>query len=50
MSLIERMREIMEKEYGIKTDADLLRAIEDAPEVDLGIFTGPAKGELIDAV
>lgn len=50
MSLIERMREIMEKEYGIKTDADLLRAVEDTPEVDLGIFIEPAKGELSDAV
>jgi hypothetical protein len=41
MALVERLREIMDKEFGITTDADLLKAIEEYPDIDLGIFASP---------
>lgn len=43
MELIERLKEIMEKEFGIKTDADLIEAVKNQPELDLGIFVTPLK-------
>lgn len=50
MALVDKLREIMEKEYGIKTDADLLKAIEEFPDIDLGIFTSPVMEDLSHAV
>lgn len=41
MELIDRMREIMKKEFGIETDAELMEAVENQPELDLGIFVTP---------
>ena len=41
MALVERLREIIDKEFGITTDADLLKAIEEYPDIDLGIFASP---------
>ena len=50
MALADRLREIMEKEYGIKTDADLLKAIEEFPDVDLWIFALPVMEDVCHAV
>lgn len=50
MALVDRLREIMEKEYGIKTDADLLKALEEFPDVDLGIFASPVMEDICHAV
>ena len=43
MELIDRLREVMKKEFGIETDADLLEAVKNQPELDLGIFVIPLK-------
>lgn len=50
MALVERLREIMEREFGIATDADLLEAIEEYPDIDLGIFASPVTEDLGHAV
>lgn len=50
MALVDRLREIMEKEFGIKTDADLLKAIEEYPDIDLGIFASPVMEDFGHAV
>lgn len=50
MGLIERLREILEREYGIRTDADLQKAIEEFPDIDLGIFAAAVMEELGHAV
>lgn len=43
MELIDRLKEIMKKEFGIETDADLVEAIKNQPDLDLGIFVTPLK-------
>lgn len=43
MELIDRLREVMKKEFGIETDADLLEAVKNQPELDLEIFVTPLK-------
>ena len=43
MELIDRLKEVMKKEFGIETDADLVEAIKNQPELDLGIFVTPLK-------
>lgn len=43
MELIDRLREVMKKEFGIETDADLLEAVKNQPELDLRIFVTPLK-------
>lgn len=43
MELIDRLREVMKKEFGIETDADLLEAVKNQPELDPGIFVTPLK-------
>lgn len=45
MELADRLRKILERDYGIKTDEELLKAVEEEPGVDLGIFVTPYKGE-----
>ncbi len=50
MALVDRLREIMEKEFGITTDADLLKAIEEYPDIDLGIFASPVMEDFSHAV
>lgn len=52
MGLAERLRKIMEKEYEIRTDSDLLKAMEESQQLDLGIFVSPvtATEELSHAV
>ena len=49
MELIDRMRDLMKKEFGIETDADLLKAVENQPDLDLGIFLVPLKVGANDA-
>lgn len=44
MELIDRLRDIMEKEFGVKTDAELMEVVKNQPELDLGIFVTPLKG------
>ena len=38
MELIDRVKELLRREYGIQTEEDLLRAIERQPQLDIGIF------------
>lgn len=38
MELIDRVKELLKREYGIQTDEDLLRAVEKQPRLDIGIF------------
>ena len=45
MELADKLRAIMEKEFGIKTDADLIEAAENYPGIDLGIFVTPLREE-----
>lgn len=44
MELVERLKEILAREYGINNEEELLKAIEDMPKVDLGIFVSPLAG------
>lgn len=45
MELIERLRKIMEQEFGITTDDQLREAVAGMEDLDIGIFTIPLKGE-----
>lgn len=38
MELIDRVKELLRREYGILTEEDLMRAIERQPQIDIGIF------------
>ena len=50
MTLVDRLREVMEKEFGITTDTYLLKAIEEYPDIDLGIFVSPVMEDFGHAV
>ena len=50
MELIDKLRAIMEKEFGIKTDADLIEAAENYSGIDLGIFVTPLREEEVCAM
>jgi len=39
----DRIRELLKKEYGIKTDEQLLKAIEAQKGTQIGIFVSPCK-------
>lgn len=41
MSQVEKLRDLLRREFGIKDDAGLLAAMENLPELDLGIFCAP---------
>lgn len=41
MELIDRLREIMSRDFGINSDAELMQAVENAEELDIGIFVMP---------
>lgn len=43
MKLIDRLKEALEKELGIKTEAELMEAVMEHQGVDLGIFVAPLK-------
>lgn len=49
MELKERLKEIMKNKYGIESEDDLMRAIEEQPEVDFGIFVTPQRGDIKSA-
>ena len=38
MNLKEKLKEILKKNYGITSDAELLKELNDMESVDLGIF------------
>lgn len=38
MELIDRLRNILEEEYGIKSDEELLKALDEQKMMDIGIF------------
>lgn len=44
MELAERLREIMENEFGITSDRQLMDAVDEMHGLDIGIFTLPLKG------
>ena len=50
MELIDRLREALEKELGIKTDAELIKEVNESQGVDLGIFVTPLKVGVENAV
>lgn len=39
MELIDRLKKIMEQEFSITTDEQLMQAVENMSGIDLGIFT-----------
>jgi len=41
MELIDRLKEIMSRDFGINSDAELIKAVEEAEELDIGIFVMP---------
>ena len=43
MELIDRVRQALERELGIKTDAELAKAVNESQGIDLGIFVTPLK-------
>lgn len=45
MELAERLRKIMEQEFNITSDVQLIEAISKMDELDIGIFLSPIKGE-----
>lgn len=49
MELKEKLAKILKTKYGIETDADLERALEDMPELDFGIFVNWKKEEIKSA-
>lgn len=49
MELKEKLAKTLKTKYGIETDADLKRALEDMPELDFGIFVNPRKEEIKSA-
>lgn len=44
MELIERLKEIMEQEFGITTDRELMQAVNEMKPLDIGIFCNPIGG------
>ena len=49
MELVDRLREIMRKEFGIETDDQLMEAIDCLEGPDLGIFVAPLKAGVENA-
>lgn len=45
MSLTEILRETLKREYDIESDADLIRAVDHQPGLDIGIFASPCGTE-----
>ena len=43
MELIDRLKEVLKEEFNI--DEELLEAVQSMPELDLGIFVTPLKGD-----
>lgn len=49
MELKERLKEILKTKYGIESEAELIKAVEEQPEIDFGIFVMPQRGEIKSA-
>ena len=45
MELIDRLKEVLKEEFNICSDEELLEAVQSMPELDLGIFVTPLKGD-----
>lgn len=45
MGMVEAIREILRREYGINSDEELLAAIEKEPLLDIGIFVTEQRKE-----
>lgn len=45
MELKEKLQNILKTKYGIENDADLIKALEEMQDIDLGIFVNPQKEE-----
>lgn len=45
MELIDRLKEVLKEEFNICSDEELLEAVQPMPELDLGIFVTPLKGD-----
>lgn len=41
MELKEKLQKILKTKYGIENDADLMKALEEMQDLDLGIFVNP---------
>lgn len=45
MELKEKLKQILKKQYGIETDAELLKMLEEMEGIDLGIFVNLQREE-----
>lgn len=45
--LKEKLEKVLKEKYGIETREDLERALDELPDLDLGIFVTPIKKENI---
>lgn len=45
MELAEKLRKILKQKYGISTDEELLKALDDMQGLDIGIFTAPLENQ-----
>ena len=45
MELIDRLKEVLNEEFNICSDEELLEAVQSMPVRDLGIFVTPRKGD-----
>lgn len=41
VDLVETLRTLMREEFGINSDEELIKAVDDLEEIDLGIFVTP---------
>lgn len=41
MELKEKLQKLLKTKYGIENDADLMKALEEMQDLDLGIFVNP---------
>ena len=46
MDLIDRIKDVLAREYGIHSEKELMEAIEKQPGLDIGIFTSPCGMEV----
>jgi hypothetical protein len=44
MELKDRLKKIMKEQFGITSDEELIRALQNDEPVDLGIFVTPIRG------
>lgn len=41
MEMIDKMKELLKREYGINNEAELLEAMESQDQLNIGIFVSP---------